>query len=462
MKLIKTLVIIFAFFGMNGQNDFDNEILEQLSTNNIPSMAIGVIKDKQLCWSNGYGFSNISEQRKSTDRTLYTLASITKTITATAVFHLMETGAFQLNDNINEYLPYEIVNPNFPNEQITFKMLLQHRSSLRDNFQIYFDYSVGDHPDTLEDFIYNYLNPDGEYYNVDINFANAAPGANFLYCNTAVALLGYLVEVISGQAFSEYCYTNIFEPLEMNSTRFFLSEIDTNNLAMPYEWNANLQSFQEYGHYGYPDYPDGLLRSTIKDFSNFMIMYLSDGEFNGQQILTSESIELLTPRDAETGHIWFRVDGAMPSGEVAWGHGGQDIGTATFTIFENDRNGAVFLFTNGEYGDFALLSFWDELWDMAYGNEECIQTTTSETSYISDDKLLVYPNPTSGIISIQGSKIKSVEVFDCNSKEIELFKISSNENTIELNIEKYSNGLYILKVTNMDDTITFDRIVKTD
>lgn len=461
MKHIIILVVFFAISNSNAQSPLDTEIEGQITINNIPSIAVGVIKNKQLCWSNGYGFSNIDDQKMATDSTVYTLASITKVVTATAAFHLMETGAFQLDDNINDYLPYDIVNPNFPNDSISFRMLLQHTSSLSDNFLIYLNYSNGDHPDSLEDFVYNYLNPNGMYYSPTINFSNNVPGSNFEYCNTAVALLGYLVEVISGQDFSLYCTTNIFTPLEMHATNFFLSEIDTSNLAMPYKWNNATQNYDAYGHYGYSDYPDGLLRSTIKDFSNFLIMYLNNGSFKGNQILTPASIELLTPINSTEGHTWFRLDGAMPNNQPAWGHGGEDRGTSTFTIFENGRNGAVILLTNGEYTNYTQLSFWPTLWDMAYGNEVCEQATSVEPEPFLSKQIRIFPNPTYGETIIQGSNINEIEVYDMNSKLINRLHNAKNDTNIQLDLSKFSNGFFLLKVIYLDKTMTFHKIIKT-
>ena len=358
------------------------EILSQMEENNIPSLSIGVLSCKELSYSKGFGNYDIANEKQATDETIYTLASLTKVVTATAIFHLMETGAFELDDAINNYLPYEIVHPDHPDTPITFRMLLQHTSGIIDNDVIYTGYSDGDHPESLSDFVYRFLNPDGANYEVSENFSEYQPGANYEYSNTGITVLGYLVEVISEMPFNEYCNVHLFTPMDMNNTRFFLSELNIQNLAIPYSWDEYEESYESYGQYGIPDYPNGLLRSTIKDMSNFFSMYLNNGTYKGKKILTPESIEILTPMNAEKGHTWFNSDDIMPNSEKAWGHSGFERGVSTIGVFENNRNGAVIILTNGEYENLEELSFWSDLWEMAM---DCNNSMTEEEEDIADN-----------------------------------------------------------------------------
>jgi len=96
-------------------------------------------------------------------------------------------------------------------------------------------YYDGDPELELGYFLEEYLISGGEFYNANGNFTNSNPGTNYEYSNIGAALIGYLVEVISEIPFNEYCNENIFEPLEITNAGWFLSEIDIDELAIPYE-----------------------------------------------------------------------------------------------------------------------------------------------------------------------------------------------------------------------------------
>ena len=109
-------------------------------------------------------------------------------------------------------------------------MLLAHTSGIRDNWGV-MDYYPGDPDIALSDYLQQYLVAGVTYSN--LNYTNNQPGTSFSYSNNGAALVGLLVEAISGVPFNQYCNQNIFEPLSMES-RWFLNELDVNNIAMPY------------------------------------------------------------------------------------------------------------------------------------------------------------------------------------------------------------------------------------
>lgn len=101
---------------------------------NHDALSVCIIKDNKTVWSKSYGYSHPHLFRKATNRTIYGVGSITKTITATAILQLYEKGLLDLNDDINTYLPFELRNPNFPDVPITIRSLLTHRSSNQDYY----------------------------------------------------------------------------------------------------------------------------------------------------------------------------------------------------------------------------------------------------------------------------------------------------------------------------------------
>ena len=200
----------------------------------IPGISISIVKDQNIVWEKHFGYSNINQNILVDENTLFMLASISKTITATALMQLFEDGLFSLNDNINNYLPFNVNHPDYLTP-ITFKMLLTHTSGIKDNWGV-MPYYDGDSDLELGYYLEQYFNPGGEFYNSNSNFIDAMPGTYYDYSNIGAALIGLLVEEISNQPFNDYCHENIFEPLSMDNTYWFLSEIDdVDQIALPYQ-----------------------------------------------------------------------------------------------------------------------------------------------------------------------------------------------------------------------------------
>ena len=109
---------------------FDKYITFLMKFAHKPSVSACIIINDSVVWSKGYGLYDIENNKPATPDTLYLMASISKTVTATALMQLYEQELFDLDDDVNDYLPFSLRNPNFLDTSITFRMLLSHRSSL--------------------------------------------------------------------------------------------------------------------------------------------------------------------------------------------------------------------------------------------------------------------------------------------------------------------------------------------
>ncbi len=212
-----------------------NDFIQTVMTNNlIPGVSVSIVKNEHIVWQNHFGYANIDENILVNENTLFMLASVSKTITATALMQLFENGLFDIDDDINVYLPFSVSHPDFLNAPITFKMLLSHTSGIKDNWDV-MPYYNGDSNLDLGYYLEQYLTIGGEFYGNNSSFTNSMPGSSYNYSNIGAALIGLLVEVISNQTFNSYCNENIFDPLEMHDSFWFLSEIDDlNQIAIPY------------------------------------------------------------------------------------------------------------------------------------------------------------------------------------------------------------------------------------
>jgi CubicO group peptidase (beta-lactamase class C family) len=313
----------------------------------FPSLSACIINDDAIIWSKGYGFYDLENSKRTTTDTIYMIASISKTITSTALMQLYEQGFFDLDDDVNDYLPFSLRNPSFPDDSITFRMLLSHQSSLaEDPLEFYqYSYTFGeDSPVALYPFLETYLVPGGSNYSSDV-WSTDPPGERFHYANIGFALIGYLVEQISGKPFDQYCKDNIFLPLKMYNTSYRLSDIDIEQLAIPYDFNNG--EYIEFEHYGYIDYPAGSVRTSISELSHFLIAHMNGGVYKNVLLLDEDTVNLMHTihySNSNYGLGWGIVNSS--DGDKFIGHEGGDFGVITSMYIRISDNVSVIIFVN--------------------------------------------------------------------------------------------------------------------
>ena len=326
-------------------SSIDSFIQAQATRYHIPGIAVGVVKGDALHWAKGYGWADLEQQRPMSAEGVMNIASISKTITATAALQLWERGKIDLEADINTYLPIAVRNPNFPEMPITVRQILTHSSSIKDGPNYRKCFQCGDPSVSLSDWIEGYFQPGGEWYDAAANFHREAPDSIYQYSNLAFGLLGYLIEQVSGQAFAEYAEENIFGPLEMDDTGYYYTDIDTNKIITPYLYLGPLQQnlgkqdglplpyFNPYCRYSFWNFTDGLVRTSVQDLANFAIAYMNGGRYKDYQLLKAETIAMMhqpqlpeeLDEDGFQGLSWFHSSGLDP----AWFHGGSDPGVST-------------------------------------------------------------------------------------------------------------------------------------
>ncbi len=428
------------------QTALDTYILDQMDTKHIPGVSSVIIQDGRLVWSGNYGTANLTTGMAVDTNTVFMLASISKTIAVTAAMQLYEDGYFELDDDINMHLPFTIYHPDYPDSVITMRMIMTHSAALRDNWDILDTvYVAGDSPLPLSAFVQGYFEVGGPYYYADDNFYGYAPGVNYNYCNMGISLLGYLVEQFSGQPFNTYCNEHIFEPMCMTNTGWFLSELDTNLIAHPYDYVAG--EYVDYGLYGYPDYPDGQLRTTALSLAKFLYMYMQGGSFEGVQILEPETVDLILSSqipmiDPTQGLVWY----SYTDGGTWWGHSGGDSGVSTDMYFKESTQTGVILLTNS---DNSTLNIWNEI--VAYADTvnsdnspalTCEITLPVGINQASKIDFSITPNPATDVLYFQSSTTFDVyNIITLNGKVVQSAQLQGSA----INISHLAPGMYFIE-----------------
>jgi len=344
---------------------FDQKIMMLMRLAGFRSLSACVITDDHIVWYKGYGYYDVSKEKQPNLHTIYILASITKTVAGTALMQLYEQGLFSLDDDVNQYLPFELRNPNFPQDPITIRMLLSHTSSLNTNTQnqYYWGNFSGDPPFAFfpEPYLREFLLPGGRFYDDTIWSTQYPPGEHAMYANVGFDLISYLVDLISGEPFLDYCDTHIFHPLQMYNTSFNLSRLNLEQVAVPYQRYAGryyLLNDLDFlmGKQTPPDlywrprfYPAGGLYSSVSDLSHFLIAHMNDGVYNGTRILQKETIDLMHQIAPDNtigyGLAWMQTQ--ITRRLTATGHAGDLAGTDTWMLFNQTQQKGIIYLANG-------------------------------------------------------------------------------------------------------------------
>jgi CubicO group peptidase (beta-lactamase class C family) len=296
-------------------NRIDNLLLQYIDSGWIAGATGFIARDSKIIYEKSFGVRDIETKTPLRTDDIFRIASQTKAITSVAVMMLFEEGKFLLDDPISKYIP-EFTRANVldqfneedttyttvpANREITIRDLLTHTSGIdyagigsRNMVAIYAKYGIpggfGDDKMLLGDKIRAL----GKLPLVH------QPGERFTY-GLNVDVLGYLVEVVSGESLDNYFHHHIFEPLGMNDTYFYLPQSKAERLVkvISEDNNHNLinapEDFTSYPLINGTYYSGGAgLSSTIRDYATFLQMLLNKGVYNGKRFLSRRTVELMT------------------------------------------------------------------------------------------------------------------------------------------------------------------------
>jgi CubicO group peptidase (beta-lactamase class C family) len=341
-------------------SDLHRFVREKMFEAITPGIAVVVVRGEEIVFATGTGWADREQDIRVTPDTVFMLASVSKTVTCAGVMTAVEDGLLDLDADVNEYLPFEVRVPAAPDVPVTMRMLLTHTAAIRDRWRVWGTpysahslYFHGDSPIALGDFMRSYFVPGEDEYRQDANFYERRPGTAYAYSNFAVALAGYVAEVVSGTDFDQLCRARIFDPLGMSDTGFRLADIGTTNLAMPYRIGRDSGAFEPYFQYGYPDYPDGAMRSSATHLAAWLAAFMNSGKLGHVRVLERETVDetrrhqLARMVSWHQGLIWY---GSSAPGYFRMGHTGGDFGVSTRMFFRPDTKVGVIALTNSYLG----------------------------------------------------------------------------------------------------------------
>ena len=312
-----------------------------IAAGEFPGAAILIIQDGKVVLKSGYGFADIRARVPvDPNRTRFRVASISKLVTATAALQVVEQGKADLNADVNTYLQTFKIPANYP-EPVTLANILTHTAGFDDRY-------LG-----LGTPLTGAPLPLGQYLAQTMPPRVHPPGKVFSYSNHALALVGHVVENVSGEAFGDYVQMNIFAPLGMESSSFGIPYPMPQDIAVPYYKGGEEGGFTRGELDRVQASPAGDLITTAADMAKFMLVHLNKGVYGDDEHLLSEpTIERMQTRhftEAEGLDGWAFGFAEGNRNGVRWiGHDGSWLGFCAQLVMVPETKSGFFVVYNAD------------------------------------------------------------------------------------------------------------------
>jgi CubicO group peptidase (beta-lactamase class C family) len=296
----------------------DAVINEYVAKGRQAGVSVFIARHGKIVYQKAYGQDDIEAKTPFRTDAIVRVASQTKAITSIGAMMLFEEGKFLLDDPVSKYIP-AFKNPTVLDKfdpkdssyttvpaksEITIRQLLTHTSGInyagigsREMRAIYAKNNIPSGIGT----------PNGKLSDAINRLATLPlthqPGERWTY-GLSDDVLGYLIEIWSGQSFDQFLRTRLFEPLAMNDTYFYLPPAKQDRLAVLYTEDTDGNLRRQTGQFGFTtDYPKVAgtyfsggagLSSTLADYSRFLQMLLNGGAYGGKRLLSPTTIKLIT------------------------------------------------------------------------------------------------------------------------------------------------------------------------
>ena len=257
----------------------------------IPGAVTLVIRRGRVLSFEAVGYQDLESKTPMRTDTIFDIRSMTKPVTAIGIMILMEEGKLALNDAVETYLP-EFKNSAFKDENesrpITIRQLLNHTAGL----PLYRLAASQEIPitrnQTLADYV-SFLSKQTPEYE---------PGTQHRYSSGGFAILGRIIEVVSGVPYDRFIRERVFVPLGMKDSSFFVPVDKQSRLASVYRiQNDKLAKWEELMAFSrnakYPG-PEFGMYSTASDLAALSEMLLSGGIYKERRILSRLSVQQMT------------------------------------------------------------------------------------------------------------------------------------------------------------------------
>jgi len=450
----------------------------------LTGMSIHVFSEGKEDYQYSYGKRDIVRNLPVNSQTKYRIASISKYITAAAVFILADRDLIDLDASASRYLPFGLKNPHFPRDSITVRQLLSHTGSLRDVYA-YSNFLMVTYNNNPPPGLDQLLVSDGKYYSSSLFSSTHSPSRKyFQYSNLNYGILGSIIETVSGKRFDDFCREEIFTPLQMNADFNIYQISDINNLAVLYRGTTpqaddfhGVQPVEaglgEYmiGSNGLKFAPQGGVRTSAEDLVKFLRACLNkeilmshrsfDEMHNTVWVFNGSNGDDYKGFFKNYAHGNHMTTDLLP-GETLFGHSGEAYGLINDAYFSYDNEYGIVFITNGGNWRQGNYSGWydveEEVFQAAF--QQIPHLETRVTNQEPEQKLPmadVYPTPFNETVFFKLDlddryrvHLKIVDLSGTTVLSIRDSIYSEGIHHLSCSFFGYPSGLYIYQIS-MDD-----------
>lgn len=287
MNRIGTSLFLFFVLACKGPNETASQkartgieplIEEWLAETGVPSLSYVFMKGDSIHAKGALGYANLKRKVLADTLTFYSTGSNFKSVTASAILQLHEKGLLNIEAPINNYLKHPIKTMD-GSEPIKVKHLMSHQSGIPSSFR-----SRRLWTRNAKDLFFNEIGVLLE--------PNSPPEALYQYCNDCFALLGEIIENVSGRRYEDYVFDNILKPLGITSYGFSEPTAEMmEDMALPYHMRYNKPYPMDFVRSD--QYPSGDLYLKSTDMARFLLMHLNKGEYKGKRLLSEKSVKMM-------------------------------------------------------------------------------------------------------------------------------------------------------------------------
>jgi CubicO group peptidase (beta-lactamase class C family) len=259
-------------------------IHETMVRQRLASMSVAVARDGKVVFEESFGWADVERRVRATPNTIYRLASVSKILTATGLMVLVERGLVDLDRPVNDYLgPAQLVSHADPASTPTVRQVLLHTSGLPIHFNLFFGGSPHRPPD-MDESIRRY------------GILTGVPGEEYQYSNFGYAVLGRVIEQVSGRTYEDFMRAEVFEPLGMSHTSVMVDPAYRDSAARLYDRQGRQIPGWDCDHR-----PASLICSNARDLLLFGMFLLGNRPPGQPSILSTQALKALH-RPSEVRH----------------------------------------------------------------------------------------------------------------------------------------------------------------
>lgn len=284
---MKKIVFTFSFFliiscsyGQENKellSDIDQKIEALIKEYQAVGLSVAVVKNNQVIYSKGFGYRDLETKLPADENTVFHIASMTKAFTGASLGVLESKKQLSLEDKPAFHIPNFYFNNEKMNNLITIGDLLSHRSGIGNQGSSIVMFPEKDKLKTVQRL--KYLKPEGEIKN------------SWIYSNIGYTLAGTIAERVTQKSWDENIKTHLFTPLEMNSSYTTVEGmLASGNYSKGYAmYKGKILNVPYENYYSYT--PAGAIKSSVKDLSNWMLVWLNNGVFKEQQVIPKKYVK---------------------------------------------------------------------------------------------------------------------------------------------------------------------------